>query len=177
MVLAFPINFFESTVASLCYCHAGISCLARHVTANCGLLKHKMCDLSCRRSISLRTQNMSSSKSRAQREALGKCAWFQTFWLCTSLMGVRASWHWLLNFFEFPQARAVLRSITACPALTRLSGNMLLYASYAYDAWLKASKVTWLRSVTWSIDPSGYPTRAAYILYIPLCFEPCSSHS
>ena len=100
MVLAFPINFFESTVASLCYCHAGIFYLARHFTANCRLLKHKMCDLSCRRSISLRTQNMSSSKSRAQREALGKCAWFQTFWLCTSLMGVRASWHWLLNFFN-----------------------------------------------------------------------------
>ena len=48
----------------------------------------------------------------------------------------------IAQLFEFPQARVVLRSITACPALTRLSGNMLLYASYAYDAWLKASKVT-----------------------------------
>ena len=48
----------------------------------------------------------------------------------------------IAQFFEFPQARVVLRSITACPALTRLSGNMLLHASYAYDAWLKASKVT-----------------------------------
>ena len=48
----------------------------------------------------------------------------------------------IAQFFEFPQARVVLRSITAGPALTGLSGNMLLYASYAYDAWLKASKVT-----------------------------------
>ena len=66
----------------------------------------------------------------------------------------------IAQFFEFPQARVVLRSITACPALTRLSGNMLLHASYAYDAWLKASKVTRLISVTWLIDPSGNPTRA-----------------
>ena len=70
----------------------------------------------------------------------------------------------IVQFFEFPQARAVLRSITACPALTRLSGNMFLYASYAYDAWLKASKVTWLRSVTWLIDPSGNPTWAHLVL-------------
>ena len=47
-----------------------------------------------------------------------------------------------LTFLNSPQARVALMSTTACPALTRLSGNMLLYAPYAYGAWLKASKVT-----------------------------------
>ena len=46
------------------------------------------------------------------------------------------------TFLNSPQARVALMSTTACPALTRLSGYMLLYAPYAYGAWLKASKVT-----------------------------------
>ena len=69
----------------------------------------------------------------------------------TTLLGLIA------QSFNSPQARVALMSTTACPALTRLSGNMPFHAPYAYGAWLKASKVTRLISVTCFIVSWVYP--------------------